>query len=60
MKFTIQVLVEAADALPLAVPIQTIDRPCESIEDGGLQTADAKSISKGLEENAQTPCGYWL
>jgi len=51
MKFTIQVLIEAADALPLTVPIQIIDRPCESIEEVGLQTAEAKSILKGLEEN---------
>ena len=51
MKFTIQVLIEAADALPLTVPIQIIDRPCESIEEVGLHTAEAKSILKGLEEN---------
>ena len=51
MKFTIKVLIEAADALPLAVPIQIIYRPCESIEELGLQTAEAKSILKELEEN---------
>jgi hypothetical protein len=33
MKITIQVLIEGADALPLTVPIQTIDRPHERIGD---------------------------
>ena len=42
MKFTIQVLLEATDALPLTVPIQTTERPCESIEEVGLQTTEAK------------------
>jgi len=28
MKFTIQVLIESPDALPLSVPIQTIERMC--------------------------------
>jgi hypothetical protein len=51
MKFTVQVLIEAANALPLTVPIQTIERPCESIEEVGLQTAEAKSILQGLQEN---------
>jgi hypothetical protein len=51
MKFTIQVLIETAESLPLTLPIQTIDRPCESIEEVGLQIAEAKSILKGLQEN---------
>jgi glycerol-3-phosphate dehydrogenase len=51
MKITIQVLIESADVLPLAVPIHIIDRPCERIEEVELQTAEAKSILKGLEQN---------
>jgi hypothetical protein len=51
MKITVQVLIESADALPLTLPILTIDRLCERIEEVGLQTAEAKSILKGLEES---------
>ena len=51
MKITIQVLIEGADALPLTVPIHTIDRLCERIEDVGLHTVEAKSILRGLEQN---------
>jgi hypothetical protein len=51
MKITIQVLIEGADALPLTVSIHTIDRLCERIEDVGLQTVEAKSILRGLEQN---------
>ena len=50
MKFTIQVLIEDADALPLTVPIHTIDRPGERIEDIGFQTVEAKSILGGLQQ----------
>lgn len=51
MKITIQVLIEGADALPLTVPTHTIDRLCERIEEVGLQTVEAKSILRGLEQN---------
>src|ERR1017187_347331 len=37
MKFTIQVLIESPDALPLSVPIQTLERSCERVEDVGLR-----------------------
>jgi hypothetical protein len=37
MKFTIQVLIESPDALPLSVPVQTIERSCEHVEDVGLR-----------------------
>ena len=43
-------LIEGADALPLTVPIQTIDRPGERVEEIGFQTAEAKSILGGLQE----------
>src|SRR5260370_39920754 len=51
MKITIQVLIEGNDALPLTVPIHTIDRLCERIEEVGLQTVEAKSILRGLEDS---------
>jgi hypothetical protein len=47
---TIQVLIEGADALALTVPIQTIDRPGERIEEVGLQTVEAKSILGGAQQ----------
>jgi hypothetical protein len=47
MKITIQALIEGADALPLIVPIHTIDRQGERIEEVGLQTVEAKSILGG-------------
>jgi hypothetical protein len=50
MKFTVQVLIEGADALPLTVPVQTIDRAGERIEEIGLQTVEAKSILGGLQQ----------
>jgi hypothetical protein len=40
--YHIQVLIEGADVLPITVPIQTIDRPRERVEEVGLQTAEAK------------------
>jgi hypothetical protein len=43
MKFTIQVLIESPDALPLGIPIQTIERSCDRIE-GNSQT-----ISRGTD-----------
>ena len=51
MKITIQVLIEGTDALPLTVPIQTIHRSCDRVEEVGTLTAEAKSILKGLEES---------
>ena len=36
MKFTIQMLIEESDQLPLLIPIHTIERPCERVEDIGL------------------------
>ena len=51
MKFTIQVLIESPDALPLSVPIQTIERSCERVEDVGLRLEEAKSVLHGLQEH---------
>jgi hypothetical protein len=50
MKFTIQVLIESPDALPLSVPVQTIERSCDRIEDVGLRLEEAKEILRGLQE----------
>jgi hypothetical protein len=50
MKFTIQVLIESPNALPLSVPIQAIDRTCDRIEDVGLRLDEAKAILKSLQE----------
>ena len=50
MKFTIQVLIESPEALPLSVPVQTIERSCCRIEDLGLRLEEAKAILNGLQE----------
>jgi hypothetical protein len=50
MKFTIQVLIESPGAVPLSVPIQTVDRPCERVEDVGLRLEEAKAVLQGLQE----------
>jgi hypothetical protein len=44
MKFTIQVLIESPDTLPLSVPIQTVERSCVRIEDVGLRLEEAKRV----------------
>ena len=43
MKFTIQVLIESPNALPLSVPIQTIERSRERVEDVGLRLIELRS-----------------
>ena len=69
MKFTIQVLIEFPDALPLSVPIQTIERSCGRVEDVGLRLDEAKAVLHGLQEQLvrqqlsdhlakQRPCPY--
>jgi hypothetical protein len=50
MKLTIQLQLEGADVLPLTVPIETIDRCCEDIDDIRLQIAEAKSILGKLQQ----------
>jgi len=50
MKFTIQVLIESPDALPLSVRVQTIERACDRIEDVGLRLEEAKAILKGVQD----------
>src|ERR1019366_8751123 len=60
MKFTIQVLIESPDALPLSVPIQTLERSCERVEDVGLRLEEAKAVLHGLQEQlvGQQLAGY--
>jgi hypothetical protein len=50
MKFTIQVLIESPDALPLSVPIRAIERSCDRIEDVGLRLEESKAILIGLQD----------
>jgi hypothetical protein len=50
MKFTIQVLIESTDAPPLSLPVQTIERACERVEEVGLRLEEAKAILRGLQE----------
>jgi hypothetical protein len=42
MKFTIQALMETPEGLPPTVPVKTIERPCDRIEDVGLRLEEAK------------------
>jgi hypothetical protein len=46
MKFTIQVLIESPDALPVSLPIQTIERSCARIEDVGLRLEAARTVKR--------------
>jgi len=50
MKFTVQLLIEDSDALPLCVPIQTFERFCERVEDVGLRLEEAKALVGGLRQ----------
>jgi len=50
MKFTIQVLIETPEGLPLTVSVQTIERSCDRIEDVGLRLEEAKLILNALQE----------
>lgn len=43
-------LIESPDALPLSVPIQRIERPCDRLEDVGLRLDEAKAVLQGLQE----------
>jgi hypothetical protein len=44
VKFTIQMLIEDSDSLPMTVPIHTIERSCERVEDVGMHLAEAKAL----------------
>jgi hypothetical protein len=59
MKITIQVLIEGADALPLTMPIQTIDRQSERIEEVGLQIVEAKSILREVGHDSRSRHADW-
>ena len=47
MKFTIQLLIEDTDRLPLLIPLDTIDRPCDVVEDVGLRLQESKAVLGG-------------
>ena len=50
MKFTVHVLIESPGAVPLSISIQTVDRPCERVEDVGLRLEEAKAVLQGLQK----------
>ena len=50
MKFTIQLLIEDADRISLSIPLETIDRPCDVVEDVGLHLQEAKAVLGRLQE----------
>src|ERR1039457_7677766 len=60
MKFTIQVLIESPDPLPLSVPIQALERSCERVEARGWRLEEAKAVLQGLQEQLvrQQLAGY--
>ena len=50
MKFTIQLLIEDANCMPLSIPVTTIDRACDAVEDVGLHLEEAKAVLGRLQE----------
>ncbi|MEO7206595.1 MAG: hypothetical protein ABI356_09565 [Steroidobacteraceae bacterium] len=50
MKFTIQLLIENADSLPLSISLETIERPCDAVEDVGLRLEETKAILRRLQD----------
>ena len=50
MKFTIQLLIEDTGRMPLSIPITTIDRACDAVEDVGLRLQEAKTVLGRLQE----------
>ena len=68
VKFTIQMLIEESNQLPLSIPIHTIERPCERVEDIGLHVGEAKALLGTLQNHvvrsqlaqlldSRRPCG---
>src|SRR5450755_4505768 len=51
VKFTIQMLIAASDQLPQSIPIHTIERSCERIEDIGLHLGEAKALLGTLQNH---------
>ena len=43
-------MIEPPDALPLSVPIQTIEHVCDRVEDVGLRLEEAKAILSRLQD----------
>ena len=50
MKFTIQMQIEEPGILPVTIPVHTIERSCEQIEDVGIRIAEAKAILGKLQD----------
>lgn len=50
MKFTIQLLIDDTDRLPLSISLDTIDRPCDVVEDVRLRLDEAKAVLGRLQQ----------
>ena len=51
VKFTIQMLIEDSDSLSMTIPIHTIERSCERVEDVDLHLAEAKALLGTLQNH---------
>ncbi|MDM0118013.1 ISKra4 family transposase [Variovorax sp. J22R133] len=50
MRVTVQVCIERAGSRPVTLPLHSIDRPCEQVQDVGLALGDAKTILGKLQQ----------
>jgi hypothetical protein len=50
MRVTVQIRIEGTTSRPLTVPLHTIDRRCDQVQDVGLVLGDAKSILGKLQQ----------
>ena len=50
MKMTVLICIEGTTSDPITVPIHTIDRPCDQVQDVGLALDEAKSILGKLQQ----------
>ena len=50
MKFIVELRIEDTDRIPLSIALETIDRPCDVVEDVGLRLEEAKAILGRLQE----------
>lgn len=50
MRVTVQIRIEGTASSPITVPLHTIDRPCDQVQEVGLALGDAKSILGKLQQ----------
>ena len=50
MKFIIELRIEDTDRIPLSIPLETINRPCDAVENVGLRLEEAKAVLSRLQE----------